>query len=482
MQSNDNLPWFVRDPLKAIQCFISPKRFVALDFETTNRDKGSALDYNNHIVLACWWVVTEDGITKKSAFADEYELGELERDIKDAEFVIAHNAKFELQWLKRMGMELRDVLVFDTYLAEWLIRSNLGSPTTLSLEATSQRYKLGSKLALGGMLIKSGVCASKIPKEWLEPYCHRDTELGYELYKLQVNKLDALGLMPLLLTRVLCCACLADIEFNGGQLDPERVRKEYDSTVEKYTTLKKELAELTGNTNLNSPKQLAALLYGDLGFSPPLDPKTKLPIKTRTGTLATDSATLSKLSAQTEEQIRFLDLYKRINKASSLLSKNLKFFMGVVEDYSGSFFGVLNQGFTNTGRLSSSGRKLLFKKEKKERGAQLQNLPREYKPLFVAAEDGWLCGEADGAQLEFRVGADMSNDLVATEEIERGEDIHSHTMAVLVKAKEPSVVSAPPESRRQASKSHTFAPINLSGLVRRRALNNRVNSGKVQNG
>ena len=97
------------------------RRIVVLDLETNNNDFGSALHKDNHIVLACWLVVSPEGIQRKSKFADEYDLSELEEDIKQADFIVAHNAKFELQWLKRCGMELRDILVFDTMLAEWVI-------------------------------------------------------------------------------------------------------------------------------------------------------------------------------------------------------------------------------------------------------------------------------------------------------------------------------------------------------------------------
>jgi len=450
--TNDNLPWFLLSPKSAIERYKRPKKVVALDFETTNLEKGSALVKENHIVLACWYVITDDGkVVAKDHYGDEYDQHELEQDIKDADFVIAHNAKFELQWLVRMGMDLRDILVFDTYLAEWVIGGNRYGPYDLGLEATSQRYGLGSKSPLAAQMIETGVCPSQIPREWLLEYCYRDVELCYQLYLMQRAVLEKDSLFHLVLTRNLCCAVLADIEFNGCELDAGRVKQEYEVTVDEYSKVRAELAELSKGINLRSKPQLAKLLYEELGFSPPLDPKTKQPLRTGKGAYSTTADTLSKLKATTEDQKKFLSLYKRLNKLNSLLTKNLEFFNGVVEDYDSRFFGVFNQGFTQTGRLSSSGRPLLFRREKKKRGAQLQNLPREYKKLFYAAKDGWVCGEADGAQLEFRVGAQQGRDEVAIREIENGDDIHSFTAQVLTEAGEPHT--------RQQAKSQTFSPM-----------------------
>lgn len=453
------LPWFIADPLRAIERYITPNKYVVLDFETTNLDKGSAINDENFIVLAAWYVVEGKTVTKKHKFADQYGQSELEDDIHQAEFVVAHNAKFELQWMKRMGIELRDVLVYDTFLGEWVLGGNSLSPHALGLDASAARYGLGNKLALAATMIKGGVCPTQINRQWLLTYCFQDVELSYQLFQKQIALLVERELMHIVLVRNLTCSVLADIEFNSCELDPERVLSEYDRTVEEYRTLQAKLAEVTGGINLRSGAQLATLLYEKLGFSPPIDPKTKQPVRTKTGKLSTNVDTLKKLKVETSAQQEFLDLYTRCNTLAALLSKNLEFFKGVVLDYDARFTGVFNQGFTGTHRLSSSGRPLSFKGRKKTSAAQLQNLPRIYKKLFWAAYSDYLIGEADGAQLEFRVGAEMSKDATAIDEIERGEDIHSHTAKVLTDAGEYGFREANPKERRQMAKPNTFAPM-----------------------
>ena len=424
-----------------------------MDFETTTKEFGSALNKENHIVLTCWDVVHTDGtVQSKHVWGDEYELYELEEDIKRADFVVAHNAKFELQWFKRCGIDLRNVLVFDTFLAEWVIAGNRGGQAgwELNLDDTAARYGLPPKLSIAKVMLDSGIDTEDIPREHLLPYCQRDVELTRKLFRLQIKELDRLGLTHIALTRNLCCAALADLEFNGAELDKERVTEEYNKSVEEFRECDAKLIAFTGGINLSSPKQLGEYLFGVLGFPVPKDHKGA-ELLTKKGIPKTDVKTLDKLKAVTQEQRDFLELYKRRNKLDSLITKNLEFFKLVCDERGGRFFGNINQGFTQTHRLASTGRPILFAGAKKPRGVQFQNLPRNYKKLFTAHHEDYLCMEFDAAQLEFRVAADLGHDEVATEEIITGYDVHSYTAQVLTESGEPT--------DRQGAKASTFAPL-----------------------
>lgn len=448
MKTATQFPWFISNPKLALERYINPKRFVVLDFETNNKDYGSAVHPDNHIVLACWYVITPKGITKKHRWADEYSLSALEKDIRQADFVVAHNAKFELQWLKRCGMDLRDILVFDTMLAEWVISGNRGLP--LNLEETAARYGLGAKLSLASKAIGLGIDPSDIPAEWLLPYCYMDVHLCYQVYLKQIQLLVADSLLHLTLTRNLTCAALADIEFNACELDKTRVLNEYTATLNRFHELEEQLEKLTGGINLSSPKQLGTYLYDVLGFKVPKDHKGNK-LETKTGAPKTDNNTLALLIAATSQQATFLELYKERNRCDSLLTKNLEFFRLVCEQKDSKYYGSLNQGFTQTHRLTGSGKSVLFKGAKKPKGVQNQNIPRVYKLLYTAHDPDYVVGEADGAQLEFRVAAELGHDPVATEEIIAGADIHSVTASVLTDAGQPT--------SRQEAKSRTFTPL-----------------------
>ena len=430
--------------------------YVSLDFETTNEEKGSPINPVNDLVLACWTVVKDGVRTRKHIWGDEYEMQELLDDIASVDKVIAHNAKFELGWLRRCGLDLRSVLVFDTMLAEWVILGNRKMP--LNLEETSKRYGLRGKRKLGAKSIKYGIPTQDIPQSWLLPYCFDDGDLAEQIYLQQRKVLSDLGLWHIALVRMLTCPALADIEFAGCQLDRAKVLEWHGKYVEEYNQIGAELASKFGNINFGSSQQLAKLLFEDLKFSVPRDHKGK-PMVTPKGAPKTDAESLSKLTAGNARQQEFLDLYTKYNQLDALLSKNLDFFKGVAEHDDAVFYGILNQGQTGTHRLSSSGRKRKFPGTKKEKGAQLQNMPRSFKELFTAHDEDYVIGEADGAQLEFRVAAEMGHDDVARREIEDGTDIHSVTSEVLINAGHPEFKGLTIKQGRQAAKSRSFAPL-----------------------
>lgn len=442
--------WFTR---KEAYKIYNSKSYLVLDFETTNLEKGSALNINNHVVLAGWRIV--DGATGqrsgfKHKFGDEYEQQELLEDIKSVDFIVAHNLKFEFQWLRRCGADLTKIKGFCTMLGKWVINGNIKKP--LNLNAVAAEYNIPlHKDEYVSTLIKLGVCPSEIPPDKLLKYNTLDVDLCHWVFLKELAELNDRHQLHLALTRNLTATVLADIEFNGMTLDKERVLKEYNQAVAERADLDVKLKELVGAVNLASPKQLGEYLYDKLGFRVPVDHKGK-PLTTASGKRPTGSEVLTLLTPTTPDQKRFLELYKRFNKVDSLLSKNLEFFKLAVEHLpNGKFFAQFNQGITKTHRLSSTGRPIQFPKEKKPRSVQFQNLPREYKPLFWAGGEDERIGDVDGSALEFRIAADLGDDPVARDEITNWVDVHSITANTLTRAGEPTT--------RQQAKASTFAPL-----------------------
>lgn len=445
-------PWFLGNA--AIEAYKDLDDYIVLDFETTNKSKGHAVDPENRLVLACWTVVTGGFERDKYAFGDEYDMKELVEDIKKAKFVVAHNAKFEAQWLYRCGVDLHDMLVYDTMSAEWVIHGNLKVP--YNLEDTGRRRKLGGKESIVSKMIKLGICPSEIPQSWLLKYCRQDVHLCHQIFLQQAQELEDLELWHIMLQRNLVIPVLADIELQGLQLDEEAVNEEYETLTERVNELGKDLDGITGGINLGSPKQLGTFLYDVLKFSEARDNAGNV-IKTGTGRRSASVKSIDRLVASTELQLKFLELYKEYNKLHTLLTKNLRFFKLICEERGGVFYGSLNHCRAANHRLASSGIGIKFKKEKKELSAQLQNLPRQYKKLFTAHEDGWVCTEYDGSQIEFRVGGDISNDQNIESDIVNGVDIHSRTRDTMNAAYKRYQIQK--EIDRQDAKPNTFAPM-----------------------
>lgn len=465
--TNDGLPWFLGRGSQLT--YLNPVPYLVLDWETTNLEFGSALNENNKIVLGCWKLVEPDGTYKRRyVFGDEYEMQPLLDDIayvnKHRGFIVAHNAKFELQWLKRCGLDLRSTLAYCTMLGQWVLDGNTGLGNR-SLEALAVSYRLGHKGDLVAKLIDVGVCPSAIRRDWLLKYCGQDVDLCHAVFLMQVRQLADRSQLHLAHVRNLTCSVLADIEFEGMTLDRDAVEKEYTKTRDEWKRASEILYQLTGGINLASPKQVGAFLFDTLKFAKPLDYGGR-PMETKSGAPSTGADALARLVAKTDKQREFLEVYERFNKLDSLLTKNLVFFKKVCDEYDCKFYGSFNQGVTGTHRLSSSGRPLLFEGEKKTKGAQLQNLPRQYKSLFWSGDEDWFIGESDGAQLEFRVAADLGNDPVAIEVISTGGDVHTDTATVFVdwnQAKpddpHPDFVGKDYKTGRQPAKSQTFKPL-----------------------
>jgi DNA polymerase I-like protein with 3'-5' exonuclease and polymerase domains len=431
--------------------------YLVVDFETDTLDKGSALNENNDIVLACWQIVIDgEVVSTKECWGGIYEQQELLDDIARVDFIVAQNLKFELQWLKRCGLELRDVLGYDTMLAEWVLDGNKKTPRNLS--ALAKRYKVPGKLDIVAQFIAAGVATRDINPRWLLEYCHQDVESTRRIFLEQQKEVSQREVWHLVHVRNMCCSCLADMEFEGMTLDPEKVNEEYMKAHKILEETGAKLAELTKGVNLGSPKQLATYLYDVLGFKEAVDYKGK-PIRTGKGQPSTNAKTLALLKPSTPQQEEFLQLYKNYNKQASLIEKNLDYFKLTCEQRDCNFQGELKQNVVQTHRLASSGIPILFEGLKKPKSVQLQNIPREYKKLFWSGDPDWLIAEPDGSQLEFRVAVDLGNDTIGLEEIENGTDIHSYTAQVLLDNKDPELVNADPKDRRQLSKPHTFRPL-----------------------
>lgn len=448
---NDNLPWFLTVDNPA-DIYLN-ETYLVLDFETDTEQKGSALLESNDLVLACWQIVDPEGNVLKTAAIEGgiYAMAELLDDISKVAFVVAQNAKFEAQWLKRCGLDLHDVLFYDTLLAEWVLHGNRqGKGFARSLGNMAKRYGVPGKKDIVASLIAMGVSTRDIHPAWLLEYCHADVEACKNVFRAQQDRLNKTNQWHLVHTRNLTLAVLADVEFEGLSLDPKRVDDEFRRVAGELQTLGAELAVMTGGINLGSPKQLAVFLYDVLKFAEVKDHKGN-PIKTGKGARSTNSKIMADLKIKTDEQRAFFDLYKRYNKAASLLEKNLDYFQLTCEQRDSRFLGLYKQGVVQTHRLASSGIPTLFVGRKLPKSVQLQNIPREYKKLFCSGDDDYEVAEFDGSQLEFRVAVDMGHDEVGLAEIETGVDIHAFTAKVLTDAGEPT--------SRQDAKAKTFRPL-----------------------
>lgn len=455
-QVSEALPAHIANP--AANRYFS-ERFVVLDFEvdTSHGDFGHPVHPDNQMLLACWEKHWDGEVTMKSQWGDEFSMEELMRDIEKCGMLIAHNAKYELGWLHRMGLDISRVLVFDTKIAEYVLTGNLTSQMRFatSLDDCCIRRGWKPKDPIVDHMMRDGINPVRIPRPWLEGRCRQDVESTRDLFIDQRDMLKKRKQLQVMYTRCLLTPVLASVEFEGMKLDADRVRQAYSEHVAEQAKLQEEWDDFTGQVNINSDKQVAEFVYGTMGFAE-LEKNGK-PIRTQGGNPKTDSDTITSLPAKTKEQKKFQKLYARLNSVNSALSKNLDFFYGCVEEGDGTFHAQFNQTVTATHRLSSSGMPRKFDVfDGKEKRVQFQNLPRKFKPLFTARDEDYLFCEWDGSGLEFRFAGLLSQDPMILNDI-NDPDFDPHTRSASVIYDKPGEEVT--KTERTAAKAHTFKPL-----------------------
>ena len=185
----------------------------------------------------------------------------------------------------------------------------------------------------------------------------------------------------------------------------ERIRDELNTEADELRS--SVLADAGRDINVNSPKQLAEVLFEDLGLSP-----TK---RTKTG-FSTDAQSLEKLRGE-HPIVDHLLSYREVEKLRSTYGVGLLAEVGPDERIRATF----NQTVARTGRLSSDAPNLHNIPVRSERG-------RVFRTAFVAPP-GCKLLVADYDQIELRCIAHLAEDPGLIAAFEAGDDIHTATAA-----------------------------------------------------
>jgi DNA polymerase I len=223
------------------------------------------------------------------------------------------------------------------------------------------------------------------------------------------------------------------MEVQGIELDTQSLETFSASLKKRIDELTKKITKLAGvEFNLNSPSQLADVLFVTMGLP------TKGIKKTKTG-YSTAAPELEKLW-DTHEIIPLLSEYRELTKLQSTYVEALPKL--VAKD--GRVHTSFNQTVAATGRLSSS-------------DPNLQNIPiktdlgREIRKAFVAPR-GKILVAADYSQIELRLAAVIAKDKPFITAFQEGADIHTRTAAEVWDVAEVNVT----KEQRRAAKAINF--------------------------
>ena len=452
----DRLPDFLLNPNPYV--YMSDN-FVVFDLETnTKGDKRSpsACWPENNAVCASWC----EGKHGKAhnLYGNQLEFGELVDAMERADFVVAYNGKFDLGYMKRAGIDLYKVVMYDPMIAQYVLNGNIKKP--LSLDAVSKEYGGVGKDDYINIIMKGGVDPEDMPKSLLIERCDSDIVQTRDVFLRQRDKMERKNLFGLIYTRCMLSMPLTDIESNGMCLDAAAVKALY---TERSIGLAESVAEMdafTGGINPRSVPQVREFIYETLKFKPKMRGKGK----NATPIYSTKTEDLLALPTTNKRQREYVALKKKWSGYNADVTKNLLFFNAVCTDKKrpgNIFHAQFNQCITKTHRLSSSGIKRTFDHVLDAKGkvitksVQFQNFKREFKPIMCARNKGWLMGEGDGSQLEFRVAGFMGQCVVCTQEIVDGVDVHIQSASIINGIPKEKVT----KDMRTNAKQHTFKPL-----------------------
>lgn len=321
-------------------------------------------------------IIIKNDLLSASGFSLEFLLIRLKEILENSDIKkICFDTKSYYHFFKQYGIKLQGV-VFDVLLADYLIKCGKPREKDCDILCKKENYK---KENVASCLFYLYQKYSKTIEE---------LDMNFLYYNIE---------MPLI-------NVLADMEDCGFKLDFETLQKLNREYLDELKDLNEQIITLAGEKfNINSPKQLATILFDKLG----------LPNKAKNSTNIEVLENLLNIHP-------IIELIIRYRKISKLNSTYIESYLDKIDKSTNLVHTVFNQMLTQTGRLSST-------------EPNLQNIPireeegRNLRKIFISRFDDGKIISADYSQIELRLLAHFSNDEKLINSFENGIDIHAQT-------------------------------------------------------
>ena len=397
------------DKIKELFATLKKHGFFALDLETTSADPmlaeivgiSFAFRNNESFYIPVAHENLSDQPNKQQVFS---ELKLLLED--DSVKKSGHNIKYEYILFKRQGIELKGVC-FDTMIASYVLnptkyRHNLDAVSLdyLNYQTTSYKDVVGTG--------KKALRFDQVPIQKAKDYACEDSDITFLLSKKllpllkQENSEELYSHIEMPLFEI-----LARMEMTGVTIDTNHLNNLSEEFGNKLDTIEEKIYSIAETEfNINSPKQLAEILFEKLGL--PVQKKTKTGRSTNIDTLNA----LAKIHPLPEQILS----YRGLAKLKSTYIDNMPALVNPATDRIHTSY---NQTVTATGRLSSSNPNLQNIPIRSEEGIRIRE-------AFIC-KPGWKLLSADYSQIELRVLAHLSGDEILINSFLNNEDVHSRT-------------------------------------------------------
>lgn len=361
-------------------------------------------------------------------------LAQLKPLLEDASRAkVGQNLKFDLNILARYGITLRGI-AHDTMLASYVLDSTAGSH---GMDALAQKHLGYATIHFEDVAGKGAkqITFDQVTVETAAQYAAEDADITLRLQQTLWPQVQAnpqfvqlyqeleLPLIPV----------LARMERTGVKIDSNLLAQQSAELAQRLAALELNAYETAGRRfNLNSPKQIGAILFTEL----------ELPVvrKTPKGEPSTSEDVLEQLAEQ-HALPRLLLEHRSLSKLKSTYTDALP---KLVNPTTGRLHTSYHQAVTATGRLSSS-------------DPNLQNIPirsedgRRIRQAFIAAPGHQLVS-ADYSQIELRIMAHLSGDERLLAAFASGLDVHRATAAEILQVPLDAVTT----EQRRAAKAINF--------------------------
>lgn len=373
---------------------------------------------SNFYVVRGDWVISDDEMDVRDLCCLENSRIDpiLEKLFKKTK-TTAHNGKFDWLFLRSYGHYAR--VDFDTMLAHYALDEVKGTHGLKQIAA--EKYGVGD---YEGQLVKMYLSSvndkyDKIPFWPFAQYAVWDVAITLQLREDLENELKRHELYHYPFQNVLMKASerLAVVEFHGMMVDVPYLYKWKEKLEQEQAAYLDELRAICGKPELNpnSSKQLAVIIYDELGFVPPAT--SYVPHR------STGKKAIELIGEELKEHpiIVKLGQYRRVTK---ILVSYIKNILNIVGSDGRVHCSYLIHG-TETGRLSA-------------REPALQTIPRGSGDHYGAmirgaftAPPGRKLVFGDYSQAELRIWGAVSHEPFLLKVFEEGRDLHSEAALML---------------------------------------------------
>jgi DNA polymerase I-like protein with 3'-5' exonuclease and polymerase domains len=232
---------------------------LVLDVETTISNKGNPFDLTNKLVVT--------GLrqnNKNYIYYDDYNINHLiQYAINNNSLIVGFNIKFDLHWLRRIGINISKIKVWDCQIAHFLL-NNQQTPFP-SLNDCAIRYSLAPKLdVVKNEYWDKGIDTDAIPREVLSEYLTQDLVLTQQVYERQLAEFQNNGRFKLFQLHCQDLLVLEEMEYNGILFSTEKALTKAATIEVDLEEIKRQLSIQVGGIpfNPNSNDHISCLLYG----------------------------------------------------------------------------------------------------------------------------------------------------------------------------------------------------------------------------